>query len=153
MPELEYRVMMINKENKEVYGPLSNNLILARTNYTIELIDKIGQDPQTIYINDEMVCVAFTKENVVIGFITVGYIPETATLVTDHVYVHPQCRKKGVYSLMMKRVEKFAKDIGAKNIMSFVLNTNEVSKKAHKKIGFDKKFVGYIKKVEEKDAN
>ena len=48
---------------------------------------------------------------------------------------------------MMKRVEKFAKDIGAKNIISFVWLGNDLSKKVHQRIGFKKKIIGYIQEV------
>ena len=146
---IEYKVMMVRRdipELKKLLNDMDGSLTEAHAEYMCDLIDK-GQPANFIYINDQSMCVAFTKDMEVVGFITVNPQIETQSIITEHVFVRKKWRKQGVYKLMMKRVEKFAKDIGAKNIMSFVWAGNDLSKKVHQKSGFKKKIIGYIKEV------
>lgn len=150
MQEKAYKVMMVRRdiENlKTFFEKIEPDLDIAKIEYSNELIDEVGQPPELLYINDESMCVAFTEENKVVGFITVNPQQETRSLITEHVFVRKPFRKQGVYSLMMKRVEKFANDAGFTRIISFVWNANKTSLKAHKRTGFTRKMYGFVKDV------
>jgi len=156
MQEIKYKVMLLNpqvEKTKELLEKLNkgtngtDGLDIAKKAYATE-VSLITEQPVELFgVGDGPICVAFTEKNEVLGFISVGIDTFSKTVVTEHVYVRPEVRKKGVYGLMLERVKKLAEDIGAKRIVSFVFNKNKVSKTAHENKGFKKKMTGYIMEV------
>jgi len=152
--ETEYKVMLINPaepKTKDLLEKLihgtndQDGLEIAMRAYMTEMSVMTGMPEYLFNIPQNPVCVAFTEDFRVFGFIVVGADSSTKTVITEHVYVRPEVRHKGVYQLMMKRIEKLAKDIEFERIVSFVFNENDTSQKAHKKVGFKKRMIGYIK--------
>lgn len=158
MPELtEYKVMMLSpriKSTEELFNNLrkgtngTDGLDVCINAYKTEMSLMTGLPESMFNVGAGAVCVAFAEDFRVFGFITVGIDDRTRVLCTEHAYVRPEVRNKGVYTLMMKRVEKMAKDMKFDRIASFVFNENDVSKTAHEKTGFKPRMIGYIKEVE-----
>lgn len=156
MADTEYKVMMISpevKQTKELFEKLmdgtdgTNGLNVAMGAYRTEMALMTDNPENLFYIAKMPICVAFTEDYRVLGFITVGADLATKTICTEHVYVRPEVRNQGIYKLMMKRVEKFATDLKFERIVSFVFNENDVSQQVHEKQGFKKRMVGYIKEI------
>ena len=145
-PELDKTKDLLNKLLKGTNG--EDGLTIAIKAYATEMSLMTGMPEHLFVPQEHPICVAFTDDFRVFGFIVVGADSSTKTLCTEHVYVRPEVRHKGVYKLMMKRVEKLAKDIKFERIVSFVFDCNDTSKKAHKKQGFKRKMVGYVKEIE-----
>ena len=156
MEQVEYAVMLFDPKNEKTAelikqlakGKNGNGLDLAMGAYSTEVAAITGW-PEGMFkpSKEAPVCVAFTKDMAVLGFITIAVDTVNKITFTEHVYVRPEVRKKGVYKLMMKRIEKFAKDTKCERIVSFVFDKNDVSKKAHKKTGFKPVMRGYSKEV------
>ena len=152
----EYKVMLLNPEYEkslELINKLLNGtngqdgLEVAMKAYATEL-GLITGNPETLFkVRLTPLCVAFTEDYRVFGFITVGIDSDTKTLCMEHAYVRPEVRKKGVFELMEKRIEKMAKDLKFERIVSFVFRENYASKQAHEKFGYKKRMIGYIKEV------
>lgn len=157
MSELtEYKVMLLSpgiKSTKELFEKLiegsdgSNGLRVATGAYATEMSMMTGLPESMFRVNFGPVCVAFTEDFRVFGFIAIGVDDKTKVLCTEHAYVRPEVRHKGVYTLMMKRVEKMAADMKFERIASFVFQENETSKTAHEHNGFKPRMIGYIKEV------
>lgn len=152
----EYKVMMLSpriKETQELFEKIMNGtngtdgLKVCINAYKTEISLMTGL-PETMFnVGSGAICVAFTEDYRVFGFITVGIDDRSRVLCTEHAYVRPEVRRKGVYTLMLKRVEKMAKDMKFDRIASFVFNENETSKTAHEHNGFKPRMTGYIKEV------
>lgn len=163
MQEIEYKVMLLNpnSSNPQIKKLLESlktgstgvdGLNVATGAYQTELTIATGMPDCYFKVGNNPICVAFTKENSVLGFITIGIDARTATLYTEHVYVRPEVRHKGVYKLMMERVKKFAKDTKCERIMSFVFDKNRDSKKVHAKVGFKKTISVYMMEVKDEQC-
>lgn len=153
----EYKVMMLSpriKSTAELFQKLvkgsdgTNGLGLAVKAYATEMSLMTELPEYMFQVRMEPICVAFTEDYRVIGFIQIGVDDGAKVICTEHAYVRPEVRKKGVYTLMLKRVEKMAKDMKFDRIASFVFNENETSKTAHEHNGFKPRMTGYIKEVE-----
>ena len=157
MAELtEYKVMMLSpriKDTKDLFENImegtdgSDGLRVCMNAYKTEMSLMTSLPESMFGINMSAICVAFTKECRVFGFIAVGIDDKSHVLCTEHAYVRPEVRHKGVYTLMLKRVEKMAKDMKFERIASFVFQENETSKTAHEHNGFKPRMIGYIKEV------
>lgn len=149
MQEVEYTVVMIRPGLcPELYEKIKASLTIAKNAYATEMALMTDKDEIFYKIDEEddpeaTYCIAVDKDNNVLGFIYTEADSRTMTLWTSHVYVRPEARKKGVYSLMMKRVEKFAQDCKFRRIFSVVHNKNVVSICAHCGAGFDDEWVGF----------
>ena len=158
MPELpEYNVMRLSPRIKSTESLFENlrkgtdgtdGLEVCINAYTTEMSLMTNLPERLFKVIPGAICVAFTQDFRVFGFISVGIDDRTRTLCTEHAYVRPEVRNKGVYTLMMKRVEKMARDMRFERIASFVFDENDVSKTAHNKNGFKARMIGYIKEVE-----
>jgi len=156
----EYKVMLLNpseEKTKELMGKLikgtngEDGLEIAMKAYQTEMGLITGNQPHLFLVRPTPVCVAFTEDFKVFGFMTVGVDPETKTVCVEHAYVRPEVRKKGVFTLMMKRAEKLTKDLKFERMVSFVFCENYASKQAHEKFGYKKRMIGYIKEVSNED--
>lgn len=150
MQEVNYCVVVLRtdiEESKKIFDAIRPSLDIAKGAYATEVgyitrkdtsFYKIGEptDPQTW-------CLAIDKDNHVLGFIYLEADARTMTLWTSHVYVRPEVRGKGIYKLMMERVQKFAKDAKFKRVFSIVHQRNTASQRAHKSVGFKKRWIGY----------
>lgn len=152
----EYKVMMISpriKQTQELFGKLiqgtdgTDGLEVCMNAYKTEMSLMTGLPEDMFHIEVGAICVAFTEDFRVFGFITVGADDKSKTICTEHAYVRPEVRKKGVFSLMMKRVEKMAADMKMDKIVSFVFKENDTSQTAHEHNGFKERIVGYMKEV------
>ena len=157
MSELtEYKVMMLSpriKSTQELFEKLmhgtdgTDGLDICIKAYKTETALMTGL-PETMFnVGSGAICIAFTEDYRVFGFISVGIDDRSRVLCTEHAYVRPEVRHKGVYTLMMKRVEKMAKDMKFERIASFVFQENDTSKIAHEHNGFKPRMIGYIKEV------
>lgn len=152
----EYKVMMLSpniKSTKELFDHLvegsdgTDGIRVLSGAYMTEMSIMTGLPEKTFHVEYGPICVAFAENFRVLGFITIGVDDKAKTLCTEHAYVRPEVRSKGVYRLMMKRVEKMAKDMGMEKIVSFVFYENETSRIVHEKTGFEKRIIGYMKEV------
>lgn len=149
MTQVEYTVVLIQVgQCPEMYKKIKDTLDIAKGAYATEMSLMTGADEifYNIDKDDEpeaMYCLAVDKKNTVLGFIYLETDTRTMTLWTSHVYVRPEARKKGVYSLMMKRVKKFAQDCKFRRIFSIVHTSNVVSQCAHCGAGFDSEWMGF----------
>ena len=150
----EYKVMLLNpaeEKTADLFEKLlhgtdgTNGLIVAMNAYATEMALMTNNPEELFKICGNPVCVAFTEDYRVFGFIVVGADAGTKTVVTEHVYVRPEVRHKGIYKLMLKRVEKLVEDIKYDRIVSFVFNENDISQKAHENQGFKHRMIGYMK--------
>ena len=153
---IEYKVMLISPNQEKTIDILKNlmkgtngedGLEIAMKAYATEMSLMTGMPEHLFRIGASPVCVAFTENFRVLGFIFVGADSSTKTVCTEHVYVRPEVRHKGVYTLMMKRVEKLVQDMKFERIVSFVFEENELSREVHEKQGFKKRMIGYIKEI------
>lgn len=153
----EFKVMMLSpriKSTAELFQKLlkgsdgTNGLGVAVKAYATELALITGLPEYIFQVRMEPICVAFTEDYRVLGFIQIGVDDGAKVICTEHAYVRPEVRNKGVYSLMLKRVEKMAKDMKMERIVSFVFSENDESQKVHEKSGFKPRIIGYIKEVE-----
>ena len=150
----EFKVMMLSpriKSTAELFQKLvkgsdgTNGLGVAVRSYATEMSLMTGLPEYLFQVRMEPICVAFTEDYRVLGFIQIGVDDGAKVICTEHAYVRPEVRNKGVYSLMMKRVEKMAKDMKMERIVSFVFSENDESQKVHEKSGFKPRMIGYIK--------
>jgi len=153
----EYKVMLINpKEPKtaELLNKLykgsdgTNGLEVAINAYKTELSLMTEMPEDMFAIRGTAICVAFTDDYRVLGFVSVGIDQMTSSICIEHVYVRPEVRQKGIYKLMLKRIEKMAKDAKCDRIMAFVFDVNGASKMAHRYLGFKRKMIGFMKEVQ-----
>lgn len=152
----EFKVMMLSpriKSTAELFQKLvkgsdgTNGLGVAVRAYATEMSLMTGLPEYLFQVRMEPICVAFTEDYRVLGFIQIGVDDGAKVICTEHAYVRPEVRNKGVYSLMMKRVEKMAKDMKMERIVSFVFSENDESQKVHEKSGFKPRMIGYIKEA------
>ena len=152
----EFKVMMLSpriKSTAELFQKLvkgsdgTNGLGVAVRAYATEMSLMTGLPEYLFQVRMEPICVAFTEDCRVLGFIQIGVDDGAKVICTEHSYVRPEVRHKGVYTLMMKRVEKLVKDMKFERIVSFVFNENELSQEVHEKQGFKKSMIGYIKEI------
>ena len=152
----EFKVMMLSpriKSTAELFQKLvkgsdgTNGLGVAVRAYATEISLMTGLPEYLFQVRMEPICVAFTEDYRVLGFIQIGVDDGAKVICTEHAYVRPEVRNKGVYSLMMKRVEKMAKDMKMERIVSFVFSENDESQKVHEKSGFKPRMIGYIKEA------
>jgi L-amino acid N-acyltransferase YncA len=159
MQEVEYAVVLVMiGQSPRMDEKVKPTLDIAKGAYATEL-SLITGGPEEYYRlpkEDEhgtMYCLAVDRKDNVLGFILLETEDRTRTLWTSHVYVRPEVRKKGVYSMMMKRVLKFAKDCKFNRVFSLVHRKNWPSQQAHKSAGFKKSWVGYEIPMENGNAN
>lgn len=152
----EFKVMMLSpriKSTAELFQKLvkgsdgTNGLGVAVRAYATEMSLMTRLPEYLFQVRMEPICVAFTEDYRVLGFIQIGVDDGAKVICTEHAYVRPEIRNKGVYSLMMKRVEKMAKDMKMERIVSFVFSENDESQKVHEKSGFKPRMIGYIKEA------
>ena len=152
--EVEYCVLIVNKEldekNVGILKKCENSLFRLFAYYEITMAEKTGKsqiyyDVLSAYRAGQIdtLCIAIDKEYQVYGFIILEADMITRTLWTSHVYVDSNVRRSGVYTMMIKRVKKFAEDAKFNRIFSLVHKSNDESQKAHKKLGFTKQWTGY----------
>ena len=150
----EYKVMLLNpaeEKTADLFEKIlhgsdgTNGLTVAMNAYTTEMALMTNNPEELFKIYGNPVCVAFTEDYRVFGFIVVGADAGTKTVVTEHAYVRPEVRHKGIYKLMLKRVEKLVEDIKFDRIVSFVFDENEDSQRVHEKEGFKHRMIGYMK--------
>ena len=153
MEQVQYTVLIF-KKGSELLDQAYDDLFNAFDEYKKEMV-KITEKDEKFYdvafafsSNDNAyVCIAIDRKKNILGFILTEFDFITKTLWTSHVFVRKEYRKKGVYTLMMKRIQKFAKDAQFKRIFSLVHITNYISKEAHKSIFGGKQWVGYEMEV------
>ena len=147
--QIEYTVVMIRPGYcPELYKKIKDSLTIAKNAYATEMSLLTNKNEIFYKIEAEdgpeaTYCIAVDKNNNVLGFIYTEADIRTMTLWTSHVYVRPEVRKNGVYSLMMKRVLKFAKDCQFNRVFSMVHEDNIISQCAHIGTGFKNKWHGY----------
>lgn len=153
MEERKYTVMIL-KKGSEVLDKSYKNLFMAFDKYKKEMAEITEKDERYYDVafafssNDAAyICVAIDKEYNIYGFILLEFDFITRTLWTSHVYVAKECRKNGVYKMMMKRVKKFAKDAKFERIFSLVYKNNLASSEAHRKEFGNSDWVGYEMEV------
>lgn len=151
----EYRVMLIEDtqrlfdETHEHAGKMNNiykNLWAAQQQFVKELT-AITKKPERLYTFFPSPCVvALTDDDNVIGFISLSPQLKQGILLIGHCWVDPRCRKQGVYKLMLRRVCKMVDDIEKKELNPYgkldkicvgIDKKNNLSKKAHNKLGFN----------------
>lgn len=155
MAELMYKVVVIDIRKDEdntfaletEFGEWGWKLCLDA--YKTEMSCITGQPESHFEVDRGYTALAVTKDKRVIGFASLYPDRIQEALIIGHVYVRPEFREKGVYKTMLGRIEKFAKDTGMKNIVAFAHRSNGGSMKAHHKLGFKQKIVGYVKEVED----
>lgn len=158
MDSLLYRSILFDERNpdaeklkEKAFPPESDpfSLEVCRGSYKTEMSLITGLPETEFGIEKGLVVVAITQDKKVIGFINIYISADNSpeTICVGHVYVRPECRGKGIYKNMLCRLDKFAKDIGAKRIIAFVHRENGDSMKAHHKLGFKQQMVGYIREV------
>lgn len=161
MDQLEYACVLFDERNPESEKFTNNFLLgewgwkLCQDAYKTEMSLMTGLPETEFGIEKGMTVCAVSKDKRCLGFINLYISADNApgTLCIGHAYVRPEVRSKGVYKRMVERTEKFAKDIGAKRIISFVHRSNGGSMKAHHNLGFKQSMVGYVKEVEDVQAD
>lgn len=151
MAEEEYKVMLIDRTveaTQFIFDKIDEQLNIFKASYATEMSIMNEQPLQMFEFDDDQICVAFTKEFMLLGFLSFGFNPRNKVLFIEHVYVNPSFRKKGIYTTMLKRIEKLAKDIHADKIASFVYIRNNESMAAHLKLGFKHTMMGCFKEVD-----
>lgn len=146
----EYKVMLLDRsvENtKFIFEKIDGQLDIYKRAYATEMSIMNEQPLQMFQFEDNQICVAFTKEFDLLGFIAFGFNPISKVLFIEHVYIYPNRRNKGIYKTMMNRIEKLAKDIGADKIAAFVFQKNWDSMQAHQALGLKPTIIGYFKEV------
>jgi RimJ/RimL family protein N-acetyltransferase len=99
------------------------------------------------------ILLATSSENKIIGFI-IGSIEKDEYLVNGAIgkfedwYMEEQYRGKGIGIKLYNELEKWFKEKGFKQVMSDTWDGNELSIKAHKKLGFFVSGVMFGKKLE-----
>jgi len=150
MAEKEYKVMLLDrtvKNTKFIFEKIDSQLEMYKRAYATEMLIMNEQPIPLFQFEDQQICVAFTKEFELLGFLAFGFNQISRILFIEHVYVVPNYRKKGVYSIMLKRMEKLAKDIKADKLCSFIFQKNWDSLQTHQKLGFKPTMMGYFKEV------
>ena len=153
MEEVKYTVLILKKGSallNETYQDLFNTF----DDYKEEMAKLTEKDEKFYDVafafssNDNAyICIAIDSNKKILGFILPEFDFITHTLWTSHVFVRKEYRLKGVYSLMMKRIQKFAKDAEFKRIFSLVWKFNHVSREAHKNIFGSEEWLGYEMEV------
>ena len=160
--EVEYCVLLINKEqddkNAGILKKCENSLYRLFAYYEITMAEMTGKaqmwyDVLSAYRAGQIdtLCIAVDKDYNVYGFIVLEADMITRTLWTSHIYVDSNVRRSGVYTLMMKRVKKFAEDAKFNRIFSLVHKENKVSKQAHRKIFGNNQWLGYEMEIKHED--
>lgn len=148
--EKEYKVMLIDRSvdsTKFIFENIDKDLKMYERAYASEMSMMNYQPIEMFTVTDNQICVAFTKEFEVLGFISFSFDQTTRSLYIEHVYVVPAYRRKKVFSNMMKRMEVFAQKIKADKMISFVYNTNKESLAAHTKLCFRPTMTTFFKEV------
>lgn len=151
MAEKEYKVMLLDRDvdnTKFIFENIDSQLDMYKRAYATEMSIMNEQPIPVFQFDDQQICVAFTKEFELIGFLAFGFNQISKILFIEHVYVVPNYRRKGVYSTMLKRIEKLAKDLKADKMCAFVFQKNWESMQTHQRIGFKTAVLGYFKEVE-----
>lgn len=157
MQEVEYCVVVLRtdiEQTKKIFEDIKPSFDIAKGAYATEM-SLLTKKPESFYkIKEEdypqTFCLAIDKNNNVLGFIYLESEDKTKTLWTCHVYVRPEVRQKGIYKLMIQRVHKFAKEAGFQRVFSVVHQKNKPSQRAHKSVGFKRRWIGY--EIEEGDV-
>lgn len=163
MPKIiGYSVLLINtevdKKNSGMIKSYEPRLLNLFQKYQMEVSAVTKEDP--IYFDVagaymqgriDTLCIAADREFNVYGFIVLEADMTTRTLWTSHVYVDPSVRMCGVYTLMMKRVKKFAEDAKFNRIFSLVHRNNYGSRQAHRKVFGPQMWAGYQMEIKHED--
>ena len=161
MDQLEYACVLFDERNPESEKFTNNFLLgewgwkLCQDAYKTEMSLMTGLPETEFGIEKGLTVCAVSKDKRCLGFINLYISADNApgTLCIGHAYVRPEVREKGVYKRMLERTEKFAKDIGAKRIISFIHCGNKISVRTHRHLGFKEMMVGYVKEVEDVQAD
>lgn len=152
MPELKYACILIDTRDKKS-EKITDRLIgtwglkLCKDAYRTELSGMTNQEEDVFHIENGYTVLTVTEDEKCLGFASIYVDVLAKTIIIGHAYVRPEVREKGIYSMMVKRIEKFAKDTGMNKIVAFAYRDNGGSMKTHHKIGFKQKMVGYVKEV------
>lgn len=153
MQEIEYAAIILPSKASEV-EKFWDSLSKQMEDYQKELVKITGKEPVFYDVKfafrsseNSPICLAVDKNKNVYGFILIEIDFITKTLWTSHVYVNPDFRKQGVYSRMMDRVKKFAKDTEMRRIFSLVYTKNVASMAAHAKQEFKYEWSGFEMEV------
>lgn len=152
MPDIKYACLLVDTRDKES-EKITDRLIgtwgfkLCRDAYRTEMSCMTGEPEETFHVDPGYTVITVTEDEKCLGFVSLYVDIEARTIIVGHAYVRPEVREKGVYRMMVKRIEKFAKDIKMDKIVAFVYRANGGSMKAHSKIGFKQNMVGYTKEV------
>lgn len=145
-----YRVIMVRTDIpgcNELMERIEPSFSIAKGAYATELSLLTGEPVRMYRIcsngEPETYCLAVDQDNIVVGFALLEYEARSRTLWTCHVYVRPEVRHRGVYKNMIERIKRFAKDAGMDRIFSIVHMANRTSICAHKKVGFQRQWVGF----------
>ena len=147
---MEYKVMLLDRcidSTKFIFDKIDQQLDMYKRAYATEMSIMNSQPLQMFQFEDSQICVAFTEDYRVLGFLAFGYQSISNVIFVEHVYVEPSFRKQGIYKLMMKRIEKLATDMKADKIAAFVFTTNTDSMKAHMKLGLRPCITGFMKEI------
>lgn len=153
MEQVKYTVLILKKGSAlldETYQDLFN----AFNGYKDEMAKLTEKDEKFYDVafafssNDNAyICIAIDSNKKILGFILPEFDFITKTLWTSHVFVRKEYRMKGVYSMMMKRIQKFAKDAEFKRIFSLVHRNNFASIQAHNSKMGSYEWLGYEMEV------
>lgn len=152
MPELKYACLLVDTREKES-EKLTGHLVgewgfkICMDAYKTELSCMTGEPEEAFHIYPGYTVITATETKKCLGFVSLYVDIKAKTLIVGHAYVRPEVREKGIYRMMLKRAEKFAKDTGMRKIIAFVYRANGGSMKAHKELGFKQDMVGYTKEV------
>lgn len=152
MPDVKYACLLVDTRDKKS-EKITDKLIgtwgfkLCRDAYRTELSGMTGQPEEVFHVDPGLTVLTVTEDEKCLGFASLFVDPEAKMVVIGHAYVRPEVRENGIYRMMVKRIEKFAKDIKMEKLVAFVYRANGGSMKAHSKIGFKQNMVGYMKEV------
>lgn len=95
------------------------------------------------YEETQLVLIAETSDNKLIGFLEASIRPFVEDCTTDQVgylegwYVEPQFRRSGVGAVLVKTAEDWARKKGCREMASDSEIGNDISLKAHLKLGYE----------------
>lgn len=159
MDILEYRVVLFEDRRElkpetgvddlEAKKNAQENIIFkniweAEKEYSKELSEITGFPEYMFYPYPGMVVAALSDKNDVLGFITISLNLLNKSCWIAHSWVNKECRKQGVYKLMLKRVIKAIEDVNKtlnperqiERLELGIFISNKISKTVHRRLGF-----------------
>lgn len=156
MAELKYQCLIYDKRDRERCETFEEKIVpgewglkICEDAYKTEMALKTKLDESCFHIEPGLTCIAMSEDRKILGFVAIYVDKEAKDLIIGHAYVRPEFRKKGVYKLMLERVNVFAQVTKMKRLVSFVYRSNGESMKTHHALGFKQELVGYTKEVKD----